>query len=84
MGMIWQQRRLPRPPALHVQRAQMRGLLRLLPPYAIAADLSRRGIPTARGHRFWLTSQVRSMLNRLDRLSAVGLLDARNEGRSAL
>jgi hypothetical protein len=34
-------------------------------PYAIAADLTRRGIPTARGHRFWGTSQVRDVLNRL-------------------
>jgi hypothetical protein len=34
-------------------------------PYAIAADLTRRGIPTARGHGFWGTSQVRDVLNRL-------------------
>jgi hypothetical protein len=39
-------------------------------PYAIAAALTARGIPTARGHRFWLAGQVRSILNRLDRLSA--------------
>jgi hypothetical protein len=50
-------------------------------PYAIAADVTRRGIPAARGHRFRLTSQVCSVLNRLDRLSAAGLLDARSEGR---
>jgi hypothetical protein len=37
-------------------------------PYAIAADLTRRGIPTARGHRFWGTSQVRDVLNRMGRL----------------
>jgi len=39
-------------------------------PYAIAAALTARGIPTARGHRFWLAGQVRSILDRLDRLSA--------------
>jgi hypothetical protein len=41
-------------------------------PYAMAADLTRRGIPTARGHRFWGTSQVRDLLNRLDRLAVGG------------
>ena len=41
-------------------------------PYAIAAALTARGIPTARGHRFWLTGPVRSLLDRLDRLSADG------------
>jgi hypothetical protein len=40
--------------------------------YAMAADLTRRGIPTARGHRFWGTSQVRDLLNRLDRLAVGG------------
>jgi hypothetical protein len=39
-------------------------------PYAIAAALTGRGIPTARGNRFWLAGQIRSILNRLDRLSA--------------
>jgi hypothetical protein len=39
-------------------------------PYAIAADLMRRGIPTARGHRFWGGTQVRKLLDRLDRLTA--------------
>jgi hypothetical protein len=39
-------------------------------PYAIAVALMRRVIPTARGHRFWGTAQVRSVLNRLDRLAA--------------
>jgi hypothetical protein len=38
-------------------------------PYAIAAALTARGVPTARGHKFWLTSQVRGVLHRLDRLS---------------
>jgi hypothetical protein len=39
-------------------------------PHATAADLMRRGIPTARGHRFWGATQVRKMLDRLDRLTA--------------
>src|SRR5262249_45766703 len=39
-------------------------------PYAIAAALTARGIPTARGHRFWMAGPVRNLLNRLDRLSA--------------
>jgi hypothetical protein len=38
-------------------------------PYAIAAVLMQRRIPTARGHRFWGASQVRKTLNRLDRLA---------------
>ena len=42
-------------------------------PYAIAAALTARGIPTARGHRFWLAGPVRSILERLDRLSASGV-----------
>ena len=41
-------------------------------PYAIAAALTARQIPTARGHRFWGTTPVRKLLNRLDRLSAAG------------
>ena len=40
-------------------------------PYAIAAALTARGIPTARGHRFWGTTPVRKLLNRLDRLPAL-------------
>jgi hypothetical protein len=38
-------------------------------PNAIAAALNERGIRTARGHRYWMASQVRSLLDRLDRLS---------------
>jgi len=38
-------------------------------PYAIAAELVRRGIPTARGNRFWSSSVVGDVLKRLDRLS---------------
>ena len=39
-------------------------------PYTIAAELFRRGIPTARGHRFWGSSVVGDVLKRLDRLAA--------------
>jgi hypothetical protein len=45
-------------------------------PYAIAAALMRRGILTARGHRFWGATQVRKILNRLDRLAANGVAAA--------
>jgi hypothetical protein len=38
-------------------------------PTAIAAALNERGIRTARGHKFWMSSQVRSLLDRLGRLS---------------
>jgi hypothetical protein len=41
-------------------------------PHAIAADLTRRGIPTARGHRFWGATQVRKVLDRLDQLAVGG------------
>ena len=41
-------------------------------PYSIAAALTARGIPTARGHRFWMTGPVRNLLNRLDRLTGSG------------
>ena len=43
-------------------------------PYAIAAALTTRGVPTARGLRFWGSGTVRNLLNRLDRLSTVGAL----------
>jgi hypothetical protein len=52
-------------------------------PYAIAAALTERGIPTARGHRFWMAGPVRNLLNRLDRLSATGALDSEQEKRPA-
>ena len=45
-------------------------------PYAIAAALTARGIPTARGLKFWSEGQVHSILGRLDRLSATGPLDS--------
>jgi hypothetical protein len=48
-------------------------------PYAIAAALTARGIPTARGHRFWGTEPVRKLLHRLDRLSASGTLGSQIE-----
>jgi hypothetical protein len=38
-------------------------------PYAIAAALTARGIPTARGYRYWRSEPVRKLLKRLDRLS---------------
>jgi hypothetical protein len=40
------------------------------------------GIPTARGHRFWMAGPVRNLLNRLDRLSDGGALgtNERREG----
>jgi hypothetical protein len=41
-------------------------------PYAVAAALTARGVPTARGHRFWWYGSVNSLLRRLDRLPAVG------------
>jgi hypothetical protein len=37
-------------------------------PYAIAAALTARGIPTPRGHRFWGSAQARNLLNRMNRL----------------
>jgi hypothetical protein len=39
-------------------------------PHAIAAALTARGIPTARGHRFWSDQPVRGLLSRVDRLAA--------------
>jgi hypothetical protein len=41
-------------------------------PVCIAAALSARGIPTARGHRVWRDGPVRQLLNRVDRLAAAG------------
>jgi hypothetical protein len=38
-------------------------------PYTIAAELVRRGIPTARGHRYWGRAQAHNLLKRLDRLA---------------
>jgi len=49
-------------------------------PYAIAAALTARGIPTATGRRFWLAGPVRSLLSRLDRLSADSALGVRRIG----
>jgi hypothetical protein len=39
-------------------------------PYAIAAALTERGIPTAQGGRVWTDKPVRNLLKRLDRLTA--------------
>src|SRR5271170_2265925 len=52
-------------------------------PYAIAAALTARGVPTARGHRFWTCGPVRSLLNRLDRLSAASDLGSQKEHRGS-
>ena len=52
-------------------------------PYAIAAALTARGIPTARGHRFWTCGPVRSLLNRLDRLSAASPLGSQKESQGS-
>jgi hypothetical protein len=41
--------------------------------YAIGAELTRRGIRTAHGNRFWGATQVHNLLKRLDRLAAVRL-----------
>jgi hypothetical protein len=46
----------------------------IITPYAIAAALTRRGVPTARGHRVWTECPVHNILGRLDRLAAAGAL----------
>ena len=50
-------------------------------PYAIAAALTARGIPTAKGYRFWLYGPVRNLLGRLDRLAAAGTLGSQIESQ---
>jgi hypothetical protein len=50
-------------------------------PYAIAAALTARGVPTARGHRLWMVGPVRRLLDRLDRLSAAGNLGLQIESQ---
>jgi len=52
-------------------------------PYAIAAALTARGIPTARGYHFWRTGPVRSLLKRLDRLSAAGTVGSQIESQES-
>jgi hypothetical protein len=49
-------------------------------PYSIAAALTRRGVPTARGYRVWTDCPVRNLLKRLDRLAADGRLHAKQGG----
>jgi hypothetical protein len=51
--------------------------------YTIGAELMRRGIPTANGNRFWGASQVRNLLQRLDRLTAGGQVHT-NDGAKSL
>jgi hypothetical protein len=50
-------------------------------PYAIAGTLTTRGVPTARGHTFWIVGQVRRLLDRLDRLSAAESLGSQIESQ---
>jgi hypothetical protein len=83
LSTLSRRRRLARPPAGYPPPGLM-GAPALAPviaeirtsgitaPYAIAAALTARGVPTARGHRFWMVRQVHRLLDRLDRLSAVG------------
>jgi len=42
-------------------------------PPAIGRELTRRGIPTVRGHKVWLSSNVVALLKRLDRLTGQSL-----------
>src|SRR5262245_59593089 len=51
--------------------------------YAIAAALTARGVPTARGLRFWGSGTVRNSLRRLDQLSAAGTLGPQIESRES-
>jgi hypothetical protein len=46
-------------------------------PYTIAAELVRRGIPTARGHRYWGRAQAHNLLKRLDRLAGPNAASAK-------
>ena len=46
-------------------------------PYTIAAELVRRGIPTARGHRYWGHAQAHTLLKRLDRLAGPNAASAK-------
>ncbi len=41
-------------------------------PHGIAAALTDRGVPTALGHVFWTSGQVRKVLDRLARLAPLG------------
>ena len=52
-------------------------------PYAIAAALTARGVPTARGHRFWGYGSVCSLLRRLDRMPAADTLGSQIESRES-
>jgi hypothetical protein len=53
----------------------------IIEPYAIAAALTARGVPTARGLRFWGSGPVGNLLRRLDQLSAAGTLGSQIENR---
>jgi hypothetical protein len=52
-------------------------------PYAIAAALTARGVPTAWGRRFWFPAPVRKILSRLDRLAAHGQLPTKQGGSNS-
>jgi hypothetical protein len=52
-------------------------------PYAIAAALTGRGVPTARGLRFWGAGPVRNLLRRLDQLSGAATLGSQIENRES-
>jgi excisionase family DNA binding protein len=47
-------------------------------PHAIAAALTDRSVPTARGCRFWTSDQVRHVLDRLDRLGHLNSANAQS------
>jgi Recombinase len=49
-----------------IKSIQRKGIIGLS---AIAHELTRRGIPTARGREIWTSSQVRDVLRRLEKLS---------------
>jgi hypothetical protein len=50
----------------------------LTTPHAIAAALTDRGVPTALGHRFWTSNQVRRVLDRLARLAPLNSAGAQS------
>jgi hypothetical protein len=51
-------------------------------PHAIAAALTDRGVPTALGHRFWRSTGVRQVLDRLARLAPLGSASSQSSASS--
>jgi hypothetical protein len=51
-------------------------------PHAIAAALTDRGVPTALGHRFWRSTSVRQVLDRLARLAPLSSASSRGSASS--